>query len=358
VTPPPRRPSSRPAIRLPLGLLLAVAGTALRGADEPPRSAPTSQLRARASYRANDPSRPTVLLVHGMNSSSGGFQHVIPELERAGFGVLLYDYRFNRDLDAIVGEFVARWEAARERTGDRLPWAILTHSMGGLLARWYVEGPAYAGDVSTLVLIAPPNGGSGLARAQPIYALIDGQLGDRRRAEATAMRKLTTELNAAATDLSPGSDFLRRLNGRPRRAGVPYTIIAGDTGFLSRDARARIDAQLDAVLKVNRLLLGLGRLARREADAFLDDLTDGTGDGCVSVASTRLEGAPEPLVLHANHVELIRGPLLYPDPGPIVSWPLVELALKDARIAAERASARGPRPPSGAVGRSSKLGPP
>jgi pimeloyl-ACP methyl ester carboxylesterase len=319
-----------------LGLLAAPA-IGLAAQDDP--GPPPARLRARASYRANDPARPTVLLVHGMNSSSGGFKHLIPKLEAEGFGVLLYDYRFNRDLDTIVGEFGSQWNAAREQTGDRLPWAILTHSMGGLLARWYVEGPDYAGDVSALVLIASPNGGSGLARAQPIYALIDGQL-DGGKAEANAFHKLTGDLSAAASDLTPGSDFLGRLNGRPRRASVPYTSIAGDVGFVSREARARIDARVDGVLKVNRLLGGLGRLARRDLNAFLDDLTDGTGDGCVSVASTRLAGAPEPLILHANHVELIRGPLLYPDPGPIVSWPLIAVALKDARGAAGRASGR------------------
>lgn len=275
-----------------------------------------------------------------MNSSSGGFQHLIPELERDGFGVLLYDYSFNRDLDTIVSEFVAQWKAARKTTGDRLPWAILSHSMGGLLARWYVEGPEYVGDVSALVLIAPPNQGSGLAKAQPLYALIDGQLGDLGGNQANVLRKLTADLNAAATDLTPGSAFLQRLNARARREEVPYTIIAGDAGFLTRERRDRINDQLNAILKSNRLLFGLSRLATRDLNSFLDDITDGTGDGCVSVESTHLTGAPAPLVLHANHVELIRGPLLYPDPGPIVSWPLIELALKDTKPTSHREPAR------------------
>lgn len=325
-----------------LGLPGILSGTIARAGVEPPAHPQAqAQMRARASYHASDPSRPTVVLVHGMNSTSGGFEHLVPELERIGFGVLLYDYSFNRDLDTIVSEFVTNWRKAREITGDRLPWAILSHSMGGLLARWYVEGPDYSQDVSALVLIAPPNQGSGLAKAQPLYAMIDGQLGDLGGSGAKkALRELTADLNAAATDLTPGSAFLKRLNARPRRAEVPYTIIAGDTGFLSRERRERINDQMNALLKSNRLLFGLGRLATRDLNTFLDDITDGTGDGCVAVASTRLAGAPEPLILHANHVELIRGPLLYPDPGPIVSWPLIVRALEDARLAEKREAKR------------------
>ena len=56
-------------------------------------------MRAMASYRANDPRRPTVCLVHGINSSSGGFVHVIPLLEQAGYGIVVFDYPFNQRLD-------------------------------------------------------------------------------------------------------------------------------------------------------------------------------------------------------------------------------------------------------------------
>src|SRR5205823_1239939 len=37
-------------------------------------------MRALASYRPNDPARPTICLVHGLNSSAGGFVHMIPWL--------------------------------------------------------------------------------------------------------------------------------------------------------------------------------------------------------------------------------------------------------------------------------------
>jgi pimeloyl-ACP methyl ester carboxylesterase len=279
-------------------------------------------MTAFASYRPNDPSRPTVCLVHGINSSAGGFVHMIGPLEQAGLGVVAYEFPFNQDLDATAPAFGRDWAAFRKDAGETRPWAILAHSMGALIARHYVEGPGYVGDVSDLVLIAPPNRGSAVAKAQSLLQLIQGAQGVKGR-KAGTLAHLSDGLGAAADDLSPGSAFLKAINARPRREGVRYHILAGDAGFLSSSARARLDAQLGVAARSGGLLGGLTRLAAGDVSAQLDELTDGLGDGCVSVASTRLAGVADHETIHANHVELIRGPLLYPDPGPVACMPFV-----------------------------------
>ena len=60
----------------------------------------------------------------------------------------------------------------------------------------------------------------------------------------------------------------------------------------------------------------------------LDEITDGAGDGCVSLARTKLEGVSDQVVLHANHAELIRAPLLFRDPGPVACMPALLRWLK------------------------------
>jgi pimeloyl-ACP methyl ester carboxylesterase len=279
-------------------------------------------MKALASYRPNDPKRPTVLLVHGMNSSSGGFVHMAPLLERAGFGVVVYDFPDNRDLDESAPRFVRDWSDFRSRVGERRPWAIVAHSMGGLLARWYVEGDDYGDDVSDLILIGPPNHGSALARAQRLIQVLRNVQGINGR-YVGVLSDLGDGLGAAADDMRPGSAFLEALNGRPRRAGVRYRILAGDRGFLSAEGRARAEAQLAAAGRVAGGIGRLARLATGDLPTLLDELAEGTGDGVVALASTRLDGADEPVVIHANHVELIRGPALYPDPGPVACMPWV-----------------------------------
>ena len=132
-------------------------------------------MRALKSFRPNDPSRPTICLVHGLNSSSGGFVHMIPWLEEAGYGIVVYDYPFNRAIDESCAGFARDWTAFRTQAQDKLPWAIVAHSMGALLARSLVEDDAsWAGDVSSLIMIAPVNHGSHLAKVQTVIQLMNG----------------------------------------------------------------------------------------------------------------------------------------------------------------------------------------
>lgn len=288
----------------------------------PGASSGQSGFRPRPTYRPNEDARPTVCLIHGMNSTSEAFLHMVPLLEQAGYGVVLYDYPYDRDLDLSVTQFRSDLNAFRSRHGEHRPWALLGHSMGGLVARAHVESEGYAGDVSELILIAPPNHGSALARNQPLVKLIDSlQLALDDRHAATDV--LTQTHSEAALDLLPGSAFLKRLNARPRRPGVRYCVLAGDAGFLPVEARRRVELQLGMFGKAGGLLGGLSRLASNELGPQLDELTDGSGDGVVTVASTRLEGVTDHVVIHANHVELVRGPLLYPEPGPVACMPQV-----------------------------------
>ena len=280
------------------------------------------------SFKPNDPTRPTIVLIHGMNSASGCFLHMVPRLEEAGYGILLYDYPDNQDLDTTLPQFRNDWNAARTQTGDHSPWIILGHSMGTLLARDYVEGDHFSQDVSSLILIAPPNQGSALAKAQGLVQMLQN-MGLNRG--AGSMLELGEGLGEAAQDLLPGSAFLKKLNARPRRSGVNYFILAGDRGFLTREMRKQIDARFGSAGRFAGVFGKLAQAASTSLSEPLDELTDGTGDGAVALGSTMLEGVDEYRVLHANHVELIRGPMLYPEPGPIACMPQVLAWLKQAQ---------------------------
>jgi pimeloyl-ACP methyl ester carboxylesterase len=272
---------------------------------------------ARDSYRPNNPSRPTICLIHGLNSTSGVFRHMFGPLEEAGYGVVTYDFPYNRDLDETSAAFARDWVEFRKRTGEVRPWSIVAHSMGSLLARSYVEDNAYPRDVASLILIAPPNHGSSLTKAQTLLQMVQSvqALKGSRRTDPLAL--LGDGLGLAADDMTPGSPYLEALNARTRRVGVRYHILAGDVGYLNAEARRQVEARLSG----RGVLGGVGRLLASGASASLDEITDGLGDGCVSVTSTRLEGVMDHRTLHANHLELIRAPLLFPDPGPVASMP-------------------------------------
>ncbi|HEV3166963.1 MAG TPA: alpha/beta hydrolase, partial [Isosphaeraceae bacterium] len=212
------------------GRLKDLAG---RAQAEARRRALRYGMHARPSYRPNDPKRPTVCLVHGLNSSAEVFVHMVGPLEAAGFGLVVYEFPYNRDLDETARAFATDWAAFHARQTEKQPWAIVSHSMGALLARWYLEAdPAYAADVSTLIMIAPPNQGSNLAHAQTLLQLIQG-LKAVKSQQARALAAVSDGLGAAADDMRPSSPFLKALNQHARRAGVRYFTLAGDAGCLT-----------------------------------------------------------------------------------------------------------------------------
>jgi hypothetical protein len=144
-----------------------------------------------------------------------------------------------------------------------------------------------------------------------------------------AMLSLSDGLGQAAQDLLPGSAFLKRVNARPRRREVAYHILAGDSGFLTQAGRRQVDERIGLVIRNTGIFGQLTRAATSDLPQLLDELTDGTGDGCVAVERTRLEGVNDHVTIHANHAELIRAPLFYADPGPVACMPQVLRWLKE-----------------------------
>lgn len=301
-------------------------------AGEAARRRQSYGMHALKSYRANDPTRPTICLIHGLNSSSGGFVHMIPLLEEAGYGIVVYDFPFNRRLDESCAAFVRDWAAFHREAHDQLPWSIVAHSMGALLARALIEDDAtWARDVSSLIMIAPVNQGSQLAKVQTVVQISNGLKAINGKDATKAMLSLSDGLGQAAEDMLPGSAFLGVLNRRPRRAGVAYHILAGDRGFLTREGRDQLEGRLELVIRNAGIFGRLTKVATADLPDLLDELTDGKGDGCIAVERTRLEDVADHVTIHANHVELVRGPLLYPDPGPVACMPYVLRWLKGDR---------------------------
>ena len=289
-------------------------------------------MRALNSYRPNDPRRPTICLVHGLNSSSRGFVHMLPWLEEAGYGIVVFDYPFNRSIAESCQVFARDWAAFRNEVKDKFPWSIVAHSMGALLARSLVEDEAApARDVRSLILIAPVNQGSNLAKMQTAVQLMNGLQAINGQDKTKAMMNLSDGMGQAAQDMLPGSAFLKQMNRRPRCPGIPYHIIAGDRGFLTPESRAQIEGRVALVTRNSGIFGRLTQTATADLPDLLDELTDGTGDGCVSVDRTRLAGVADHVTIHANHAELIRAPLLFPDPGPVACMPDLLRWLKDDR---------------------------
>jgi pimeloyl-ACP methyl ester carboxylesterase len=191
-----------------------------------------------------------VVLLHGIARSARSFHRMQSALEAAGFATLNIDYRSrSKSLEALVAEVdpaISTFAASIDG-----PIHFVAHSMGGLLTRAYLakHPPASLGRV---LLLGPPNNGSEIADRF-------GHLAIYRAFFGPAGQQLTTAPDAATQALLPAPDY-------------PLGVIAGD------------------------------RSVYPIASRFLPS----PNDGRVSVASTKLDGMADHLVIPTAHPLLVR----------------------------------------------------
>lgn len=109
-----------------------------------------------------------ILLIHGLVDNRSIFTVLRRQLRRRGFGrVWTMNYRpWTTDLRAAAREFGATIDAICEQTGyERIH--VVGHSMGGLIARYYVQRLGGDSRVHTLVTLGTPHHGTNAARLFP-----------------------------------------------------------------------------------------------------------------------------------------------------------------------------------------------
>lgn len=202
------------------------------------------------------PSRPAaagdghhVILLHGLARTPWSMGKMAEALGKAGYTVhnLGYPSR-EKPIPALVAEHVRPAVADLPETATRLHF--VTHSMGGILVRYYRDRhtPPLSGRT---VMLAPPNRGSDLAR------LLAG-FGPYRWVMGPAGQQLADRADSLVRDLPP-ADF-------------PVGVIAGTGGILPVTA----------------------------------PVFDGPNDGIVAVEATKLPGMADHMTVSASHAWIMR----------------------------------------------------
>ncbi|MBA9071758.1 pimeloyl-ACP methyl ester carboxylesterase [Methylobacterium sp. RAS18] len=186
-----------------------------------------------------------VLLLHGIARRAASLRPLERRLTRAGYVTLNLDYPARQLGLADIAEVIEPTVAAFGEDVTRLH--IVTHSMGGLVAR-VLLARRRPDSLGRVVMLGPPNGGSEIADALHRFAAY-------RRFFGPAGAELGTERGAAQARLFGQVDY-------------PLGIIAG-----------------------SRSLYPLASLL----------LLPGPNDGRVTVARTRLDGMTDHIVLPAAH---------------------------------------------------------
>lgn len=264
---------------------------------------------------ADMPNAPVVILIHGFNSTPLRNIAVMAPIREAGFATGAFAYPNDWSISESAALLSAKLKEFAVAHPDR-QIALVTHSMGGLVARACVEDPALdPGNVTRLVMIAPPTHGSLVARFsigadlwEHGIARADGDFKTRFR-EAVA-----DGLNEASDDLAPGSRFLTTLNARERNPRIRYAIFLGTHAAVTdHESRALRGLLRKSLVRVE----WLGGHAD-DIDATLaemDELIEGKGDGVVSVESGRLDGVEDVVILPFDHVNCTGEPRDENDPA-------------------------------------------
>lgn len=140
---------------------------------------------------------------------------------------------------------------------------VVAHSMGGLVARWFIEREGGNRVVQHLVLLGTPNAGSPWPSVQGWATTALGIGLNSLATVAWPVKALGSLLGAIETidrtldQMTPDSDFLKSLRTSPD-PGTPYTIIAGNTS-LRREA-----LEPDLGQQQSRLHRLLGKLAPQQ----------------------------------------------------------------------------------------------
>jgi pimeloyl-ACP methyl ester carboxylesterase len=248
------------------------------------------------------PQLPLVVIVHGYNSTPERNAAVMEPVHAAGYPCGGFAYPNDWDI-ADSAALMSRQLKAFAKDHPDKKIVLVTHSMGGLVARACVENSELdPGDVTRLVMIAPPSQGTQLAQFAVATDVWEHWISRHDGGCWTRWRdSIVDGLGEAADDLTPDSAFLTELNARPRNPRIHYSVFLGTGASVSQDEMNWVRAALQ---KTGGHFPGLsGSAAKLDGVlADMEELVDGKGDGIVAVKRGRLAGVEDVVVLPFGHL--------------------------------------------------------
>lgn len=267
-----------------------------------------------------------VVLVHGLDDPGWVFKDLLGPLRTAGHEPVELIYPNDGPIADATGRLALALASLRSIGVDQV--SIIAHSMGGLVTRdvltraEYYAGDARGGDiypaVERFVMCGTPNLGS---RAAHIRWLAEAREHVTRSLSGRGhvLGGLRDGRGEAGRDLLPDSAFLADLNARALPEYVVMTCIIAHATPVGPD---RADRAAIAVRNTftdvrgpkwwRRLLGGLGNVIAVSIDTSVESL----GDGVVTLASARLTGVPDVVIVAANHATMLAKLLPFGDGVP------------------------------------------
>jgi len=116
-----------------------------------------------------DAKRIPVLFVHGINGTPANFRYLVANLDRKRFQAWVYYYPTGLDMNVVADHLERTMTDLETRYGYRR-FAVVAHSMGGLISRGFVQrhyAASHGAEIPLFVSISTPWGGHAAAAAAP-----------------------------------------------------------------------------------------------------------------------------------------------------------------------------------------------
>lgn len=257
-----------------------------------------------------------IVLIHGLDSDADYWNDMLPTMQADGFTAAPFVYPNDQPISDSA-RLLAAELMALNRAHPKLKTDIVAHSMGGILARAYVEGDEYRGGIQRLILLAPPNQGSCYSRFSICSDAVEHFHLWRSEPNWSWAWMAADGLGEARHDIAPGSTFLAELNRRGRRPGVSYTIIAGN-----RNCGWRYAGNLVRWSSVCVPGTEWGESCSGQLREWADDIESvaSGSDGLVPLESAALSGVDDLVIVPADHTTIACSR----NGRPPVAWPIIK----------------------------------
>jgi triacylglycerol lipase len=177
-----------------------------------------------------------VILVHGLSRSPRSMRPIAEALDAQGYEVINLDYPSRAAPIEELVPYLDRAVAACCRGRDRYVHFV-THSMGGILVRYYLESRPLD-NVGRVVMLSPPNGGSELVDLLRKIPVVRHHIGPSRQELGTDAASLPGRLGPVDYELGVIA------GGRSLLPFLSWALPGKDDGVVAV-ARTRVDGMAD-----------------------------------------------------------------------------------------------------------------